>query len=170
MTQTPESQETQTLSPLLKLVDHGWEFARSYIADNNQELTPQFIAENDKGEIEVYVVPWQGDAEKDAALEFLRRQFAERNIKRYVLLSEAWMVKLPHGPFPPPNIRPSEQPDRQQVLMVTGVDPEAGEILSYTAEIIDGPPREVLPKQAMPMSMAGRMTELLGPVREPSIN
>lgn len=97
--------------------------------------------------------------------------FRAKAMKRYVLSSEAWMAQetgKPGADF----VMPSKRPDRIEVLQCIGVDPEAGEIMQYHAEIIRvGKRRRVGNRNVAPYaSFSGRMTELLGPVSRPHAN
>lgn len=158
---------TPSLSPLHNLMESGWSFALSYIDEEGEELVPQFLGQDDDGTISVYVCPWSSEDEKAWAIKEVAKHFAEHKVKRYVLLSEAYRAAYDKGSDG--EMRPSEHPDREEVLMVLGVDPEAGEALQYFATITkdaDGK-RKVGDRDVIPMdnTIGGRMLELLGPFK-----
>lgn len=161
----------ESLSPLLDLINATWDIASRYIAKHqDREWTPQFVVETANGERCIFVVPWRNESEKAAALVMLGLEFRMKGVKRYVLSSEAWMAQ--YGSEPGEDFQmPSQHPDRIEILQCIGVDPEAGEILQYHAEITHiGKRRKLRERKVAPYnSFSGRMTELLGPVtRKPA--
>jgi hypothetical protein len=163
---------TETLSPLLTLLDANWDIASHYIAKHqDREWTPQFIAETASGERLMFLTPWRSEAEKAAFLIMLGLTFREKGVKRYVLSCEAWMAQY-EGPPSEDLVMPSERPDRIEILQCIGVDAEAGEILQYHAEITRvGRRRKLGERRVAPYnSFSGRMTELLGPVVGKAVN
>ena len=71
--------------------------------------------------------PWNDDHEKDIVVKGLRRMFAANQVKRYAFIVEAWVaeVKTLDGP------RPSEHPDRREVLMIHAEDRSGESIIGY---------------------------------------
>jgi hypothetical protein len=163
---------TESLSPLLTLIDANWALASQYIAKHHdREWMPQFVAETGDGERLIFLTPWTDERDKVATLIMLGLTFREKGVKRYVLSSEAWMAQYegkPDADF----IMPSKRPDRVEILQCVGVDAEAGEILQYQAEIIRvGKRRRLGERRVAPYnSFSGRMTELLGPVAIRPVN
>lgn len=163
---------TESLSPLLTLLDANWEIASRYIAKHqDREWAPQFIAETATGERMMFLTPWRNEADKAATLIMLGLTFREKGVKRYVLSCEAWAAQY-DGPLGDDLVMPSKRPDRIEILQCIGVDPEAGEILQYQAEIIRvGKRRKLGERTVAPCnSFSGRMTELLGPVVRKAVN
>jgi hypothetical protein len=166
----------QTLSPLLALMNDAWNAAANYIAQHpDREWTSQFCTENASGERFIYLCPWRNEAEKSALLMVLRDQFQRTGVKRYVLASETWMAQQDGTTQPgdPGFQMPRDRPDRIEALMVVGVDPEAGEVLQYHAEIIaKGRRRKLKPRESAPYAggFSGRMVELLGPIVKRAVN
>lgn len=162
----------QTLSPLLSLINATWEIASSYIAKHHdREWMPQFVAETAGGERLIFLTPWRDEADKAATLIMLGLTMQAKGVKRYVLSSEAWMAQYEGEPGA--NFQmPSERRDRVEILQCVGVDPGAGEILQYHAEIIRaGKRRRLGERRVAPYnSFSGRMTELLGPVARSAVN
>ena len=162
----------QTLSPLLSLIEANWDIASCYIAKHHdREWCAQFIAETAEGERLTFFTPWRNEEEKAATLIMLGLTFREKGVKRYVLSSEVWMAEY-EGKSGENFVMPVNRPDRIEALQCIGVDPEAGEILQYHAEIIRNGRRRKLGerKAATHNSMSGRMTELLGPVTKKAVN
>lgn len=172
MTASPQTDTpiNKDLSPLHALMESTWNIAQKMLADGEQEIMPQFAAEVD-GALLLYMTPWGDEEEKSAALVFLRKEFAERGVQRYVMLSEAWAIKR-EGEYDN-SIAPSEAPDRIEVVQVLGVDPGAGEVMSFQAEIhTDGTGRRLGEREVMEYGagVGGRMVELLGPIRRATVN
>ncbi len=163
---------SESLSPISKLVEAGWKGAVDFITANEAPFRLQFTAEDAAGDLYLYLVDnWETDEQKENMLQTIEREFATKEIRRYVLCSEVWAVKR-DAPLPPGD-RPSEQADRTSMLMCTGVDPHSGEILSFMAEIIDGAPRSIGERKIMSDAggpLEGRMTRMLGPVKPRSVH
>jgi hypothetical protein len=160
------------LSPLLSLLDANWDIASQYIAKHHdREWVSQFVAETASGERMIFITPWRNEGEKAALLIMLGLTFREKGVKRYVLSCEAWMAQY-DGPPSDDLVMPSKRPDRIEILQCIGVDPEAGEILQYHAEITRvGKRRKLGERRVAPYnSFSGRMTELLGPVVGKAVN
>jgi len=163
---------TAPLSPLLTLLDANWDIAAKYIAKHqDREWISQFVAETASGERLIFLTPWRNEADKAATLIMLGLEFREKGVKRYVLSSEMWMAQN-EGPPADDFVMPRDRPDRIEALLCIGVDPEAGEILQYHAEIIRVGKRRKLGerKAAAHANFSGRMTELLGPVALQPVN
>jgi hypothetical protein len=102
-----------------------FEFAREKSADLFREtgdVSPLWHAITGDNEHALIATPWTSDDEKDATLQDIRRLFAEYNVKRYAFICEAWTYatrdkwEATHG------VRPSEHPDRREVLRIHAED------------------------------------------------
>jgi hypothetical protein len=97
------------------------------------EVLPMWHAVAGNGDNILIATPWCNDDEKDAAMHALRALFASHQVKRYAFMVEAWMVVVDHGNIDGVRTeglpRPSEHPDRREMLRVT-VEDRSGEMLS----------------------------------------
>ncbi len=173
MSDIPET----SLSPLADLMALSWKAASYYIAAHpKREIAPQFCAETQHGQRMVMMTPWRNEDDKRFMLEMLRHKFRELGVRRYVLSVEAYMAEYSDGPTDPNDpdfVMPSKRDDRVEILIILGVDPDAGEILQYHAKILNRNGRRKLAERvAEPHSttMEGRMTTLLGPVIRRTVN
>jgi hypothetical protein len=75
--------------------------------------------------------PWNNDDEKDIASGALRQMFRAKKVKRFAFICEAWtaevstMAEVREGP------RPSEHPDRREVLMINAEDREGNSLSGF---------------------------------------
>jgi hypothetical protein len=76
--------------------------------------------------------------EKDYVLAMLRELFKLLDVKMYVAMAEAWSSVRPIEDAAKGYIRPSESPDRQEVVSVLGADLEGSRMASVAKMIRDG--------------------------------
>jgi len=97
-------------------------FATRYMQENQElPMVVIFLAQNDKNEFIHVVAPDIGPMHAQDKRYFIAAvKAAITTIKpvAVALLTEAWIVKRPVGSEIDRNIRPSEQPDREEVVMV----------------------------------------------------
>ena len=97
-------------------------FATGYMQENNQlPMVVIFLAQNDKNEFINVIAPDIGPMHAEDKPRFIAAvKTAITTIKpvAVALITEAWIVKRPLGSDINLNIRPSEQPDREEVVMV----------------------------------------------------
>jgi hypothetical protein len=95
------------------------------------EVLPMWHAVNGKDEHILIATPWSSDEEKDITQQGLRRMFQVQCVKRFAFICEAWtaqvstMAEVNDGP------RPSEHPDRREVLMISAEDREGNAISGF---------------------------------------
>lgn len=175
MSQANEDQKP-SLSPLHDLVEHSWSFAESYLGKDGKEIMTQFTAQTADGALNIYMTPWGNEAEKQWTLDKLRAHFAETNVQRYVMISEIWRVTYKGADIPDiragKHVMPSQHPNREECLMVLGVDPGAGEIMQFIAPIITEDGKRRLGERESPPhegEASGRMIDLLGPFKRRAV-
>jgi hypothetical protein len=149
---------------LQELFDHAAEnAARLFNESDDHEVLPMWHAVQDDGEHMLIATPWRDDAEKEIAMEMLRDVFRQHRVKRFVFIVEAWiarvgtMAEVNEGP------RPSEHPDRREVLMISGEDRDGSQIMGvyYILRPEHGPPK-LSPLEVKPYDhTTGRMVGLL---------
>ena len=152
---------------LEELARRSYEFQCSMIngTEPNDTSFPHFIGENDKGEVFIYATPFNGDdgdGGKDVILAALKQHFRENNIIRYATASEAW-VTTRSATDPEPDLRPSEDPQREDVVLVVAVDKQGNQVL-HRARIVmaDDNKRHVDPMEnSEGFALRGRMLDLL---------
>jgi hypothetical protein len=93
------------------------------------EVMSMWHAVDGKNEHILIATPWSNDDEKDITADALRQMFHAKKVKRFAFICEAWiatvktMKEINEGP------RPSEHPDRREVLMISAENRE-GDALS----------------------------------------
>jgi hypothetical protein len=90
-------------------------------SEKDDETVPCFVGESSDGEFFVYATPFRGQQSKLMIIYFLKEKFKEKNIIRYAMASEAWLSTRKEGD-PNINVPPSEDPLREEVLIVGGAD------------------------------------------------
>ena len=137
--------------------------ARIFLESDDHEVHPMWHAVMGNGEHMLIATPWQDDTEKEIALEMLRSVFRQHHVKRFAFIVEAWLAvaatkeEVFEGP------RPSEHPDRREVLMVTAEDRDGSQIMGtyYILRPEHGPPK-LSPLEVNKYDhTAGRMVGLL---------
>jgi hypothetical protein len=97
-------------------------FAKSYMQENEElPMVVIFLAQNDKHEFIHVVAPDIGPMhaqDKPRFIAAIKSAIATIKPVAVALLTEAWIVKRPIGSDIDINIRASQQPDREEVVMV----------------------------------------------------
>jgi len=97
------------------------------------EIEPTWIAENVDGLVMVLRTPFtDADISKDIVVRSMRKLFKERNVVRYVFVSEAWIVEFKDHMDAG---RPSQHPDRREIIMLRGEDIN-GDVIGATRYIL----------------------------------
>ena len=156
---------------LRELFQIGVENAK-HIFDDQGSVSPIWHAVPVHGDHLLIATPWQDEDEKDAAVDFLRYKFREENICRFVCVLEAWAVQLQDrvasNEAGPPWPRPSEHPDRREIIRVQAEDRD-GSVISghyYILRPEHGPATLSPFKEDPPdVTLAGRMSGLLAETR-----
>ena len=129
------------------------------------EIIPIWHAVPAKGEHFLIATPWKNDDEKEATVELLREAFLEHKVQKYAFMVEAWVVEKTDTLDGP---RPSEHPDRREVLRITAEDID-GHTLSGHFYILrpEHQPATLSPFRQDPPDMlaSGRMSGLLQPTK-----
>jgi hypothetical protein len=92
-------------------------------------VSPIWHAVPAQGDHLLIATPWRSDDEKEIAMEFLRDKFKEMNVQRFVCVVEAWAVMGRSLASVVSGVRPSEHPDRREVIRVQAEDRD-GSVLS----------------------------------------
>jgi len=98
--------------------------ARMFNTSDDHEVLPMWHAVNRSDEHIIIATPWSNDFEKNAVEHHLRKMFQATGVKRLAFISEAWVATI-HEPTAGAlanSPRPSEHPDRREVLMVRAED------------------------------------------------
>jgi hypothetical protein len=149
---------------LLELFDIAAEnAARMFNESDDHEVLPMWHAVDGKNKHGLIATPWSNDEEKEIVVKGLRKMFAVNQVKRYAFIVEAWVAQI--APFEQPEDvpRPSEHPDRREVLMIHAEDRSGESIIGYYYILRPehGPPK-LSPLDIQPYDqMAGRMMGLL---------
>lgn len=154
-----------TAKSIQELMDEAYRIQCEFIngSDPDDVSLTNFIAANEEGKLFVYVTPFDGEDSKRAVVSLLRGEFKKHNVVHYVMATEAWVSKQKIDEERKYETA-SEDPNRADVLMITGVGRD-GTVISLSAEIIvaDDNKRHVDSSVTISDydSIAGRMTELL---------
>jgi hypothetical protein len=146
--------------------------ARMFLESDDYEVLPMWHAVQGNGDHVLIATPWSSEEEKLITVDMLRKVFSAKQVKRFAFIVEAWTAQI----TPPERIkdaeeayreydgpRPSEHPDRREVLMITAEDRSGESIMGmyYILRPEHGPPT-LSPLEVMPYdSMNGRMMGLL---------
>lgn len=95
------------------------------------EVVPMWHAVDGNDEHILIATPWSSDEEKDITSRALRQMFRAKKVKRFAFMVEAWtaevstLAEVNEGP------RPSEHPDRREVLMITAENREGNSLSGF---------------------------------------
>lgn len=134
--------------------------ARMFLGSPDHEVLPMWHAVTGKNENILIATPWSSDDEKDMTVKALRLMFAEKQVKRFAFVVEAWVASVKTLADV---TRPSEHPDRREVLMITAEDRDGSSIMGwyYILRPEIGPPK-LSPLEQKPFdATTGRMMGLL---------
>lgn len=131
------------------------------------EVTPMWHAVPEDGEHLLIATPWEDDDEKVIAIEYLRHKFKKLKVLRFVFIVEAWVVQMPEqvatNEAGPPWPRPSEHPDRREVVKIQAEDRDGSALsgMYYILRPEHGPATLSPFHEDQFTSVAGRLTGLL---------
>jgi hypothetical protein len=104
------------------------EFCRK-IFDECGEVQPMWVGQSNDNELYPISAVFGSPEEKEEIGETLRAIFKRFDVIRYVSMLDSWMVISEKDKYVP-GTRPSEHPDRIEVILITGEDGE-NEIFGY---------------------------------------
>jgi hypothetical protein len=137
--------------------------ARMFLESDNHEVLPMWHAVLGNDEHALIATPWSNDEEKQITVNGLRQLFAAEHVKRFAFIVEAWTAQAKSEREVRDGPRPSEHPDRREVLMIHAEDRDGSQIMGqyYILRPEHGPPK-LSPLVVMPYDqMTGRMMGLL---------
>jgi hypothetical protein len=137
--------------------------AKIFLESDDHEVQPMWHAVDGKNKHVLIATPWSSDDEKDVVVKTLRKMFAANQVKRYAFIVEAWVARVSSEREVHDGPRPSEHPDRREVLMISAEDRSGETIMGhyYILRPERGPPK-LSPLEVMPYDqMSGRMMGLL---------
>jgi hypothetical protein len=111
------------------------QFTVSHTEPDGQLLPTFFILVDRDGEWDriALAVPFFGDEVKDMVASALRYAAEQHDILMIVMVSEAWQMVVPNG-MPLPDVRPSQSPDRQEVLHLSFQSKCSRRLVTYAIE------------------------------------
>ena len=137
--------------------------ARMFNESDDHEVLPMWHAVFGNNEHALIATPWSNDEEKQITVNGLRKMFAAKQVKRYAFIVEAWIAQVTTMREVRDGPRPSQHPDRREVLMITAEDRDGSQIIGqyYILRPEHGPPK-LSPLEVQPYdSTTGRMIGLL---------
>lgn len=112
--------DEQQLNRLLDVAEmHARRILISFGAD---ELTPLFHLVCPGTHDYCIATPFSGDESKDAAAQMVREKIRETGATAYMFLSEAWMITREPGYDLQRSQRPTDAPDRIEVVIAIATD------------------------------------------------
>lgn len=125
-TKTTTIMNTDTLP---KLVQIAGEHAKAVLIGLGQPLMPSWVYIDGTNQLHVLATPWRSDQEKVQVGTQMRRILREAQAQAYSLVVEAWAARAPAGWKPDQKvpIRPSNRPDRQEIVVAFATDGERTE-------------------------------------------
>jgi len=108
------SGELEKKSKLEQLADNEALVCRRMIEEENEEVITRIVGI--AGDELLYIVcPWRSQRERDGILAKVTAIFRQKKVSAYLTIAEAWMGEEQDG-------LPSQNPAREEVLLIAGVD------------------------------------------------
>lgn len=152
------------MTELQELFEQAQQTATS-IFEKDGDLHPMWHLQTAGGENLLVSTPWGDDDEKKYTIEMLKILFAERNVVRFVFMTEVWFKAVPLDQ----NVREVQLPisnhvDRKEALWLLGVDRNTAEEITLTREINreSGKPMLMEAEKIMNPDMRGKLSNLFG--------
>jgi hypothetical protein len=133
--------------------------------EKDGDVSPMFIAFKE-GVCHLYVTPFHDDEEKLVMLSVLQVVFNKNKYEGYIFMNEVWMVQRDIDKAKL-NTRVSEQPDRQEALMVLLVTKENNQCVIMNVQREGA--KVTLDAGKKIDGIEGRFSELLKPIPETSV-
>lgn len=121
---------------LNELMNVAEERFRRNIGTKDQAI-PHWLLVNTQGDRALIATPWHSKSERDAVVDAIRGALKVFDCVAYSVSYEAWAAAEPKGDYDKEKFRPSQQPDKVEVVMVIACDGTKQK--SKTWEIIRGP-------------------------------
>ncbi len=147
-TEKPDTDKTELKGKelLKEMVDLGGKHARRIlITEGAKQLTPVFHLVAADGAHQIVAAIWTNDDEKDAVLGQVRQIAHQMNAVAVMMINEAWMASYDkpltswHADRQGPYVRPSERPDRKEVVIASALDNEDNNV-TQTWQIVRSRP------------------------------
>lgn len=104
----------QMLPHIEKEIAAAASFAKRHIQNHN-ELSPTFMAINYSGDRQIVGARWSDSEDRAKQLSIIKALFFIDHIIAYTVVSEAWLSSQK-------DLRPMDDPDRKEVLMILHVN------------------------------------------------
>lgn len=120
-----KNRETSRAADLVEFVyESAATMARRRFTCPDDDWLPMLFFRTTSGVLHVVAVPMIEDRKDDVAAA-IQAMLAMNKATEAALLTSAWMVAQPAGTPGIDSLRPSQHPDRREVLVLTGVDEAA---------------------------------------------
>lgn len=103
---------------LEELLTKTVEFAKQ-IFDGDDQIIPTWFGETRGGEMVCISTPFDSEMSKNLSVMAVKKLFKEREVVRYIFMSEAWVASRPTAEAAR-GVVPSEDPDRKEIVMFNG--------------------------------------------------
>lgn len=118
-------QKNREISPAVEMVQFAYtaatDMARRRFTSPDDDWAPMLFFRTPAGVMHVVAVPMI-EGHKDDIAAAIAVMLKMNKATEAVLLTSAWMVARPAGTTGVEDLRPSQQPDRREVLVLSGVD------------------------------------------------
>lgn len=81
-------------------------------------VSPMAVGITESGEKRVVLAPWRNDEEKVRCIAGVSALFRSQGVKEIVFMTEAWGIKLDKEEVGKPFLRPSENPNRYEMVTI----------------------------------------------------
>lgn len=100
---------------------------RDIFAQFGQIVRPVWFCEDDEGQKGIIFTDVDDNISKDMVAEFIKKEFKERNIVRYITVMEMWYVSLTKEAYDLDDRPPSQRDNRKEGVLLSGEDKHTGE-------------------------------------------
>ena len=105
-------------TPLEALLDENWDM---YVSNLDTAIQTLYF-QSKTGQKHMVICPWRDKEERLKVLDALSFLLKQENAVRYVMITEAWIIRRSQESPDEIDEMPSEAPDRQSVVTALAVD------------------------------------------------
>jgi|SRR5882672_3824 len=160
----------QTMSKLKELLEEIEPVMRQAFDKFGEITKPVWFCEDDEGQKGMIFTEVDDVRDKDTLAEFIKNEFKERNVVRYVTVMEMWFVSTNEEGYKQNNLPPAQRDDRKEGVMFHGEDRDTGEKVFKVFEINRSSGKPVLNTEGVIKDFdmaAGRFVDLF---HKPTMN
>jgi hypothetical protein len=116
--------QQQIKTALDSLLEAAGHMAHQVLLKEHESLMPTWLYLRPNGELGIIATPWRDELEKEIMVLRVREELRATQALLYAFVTEAWVASAPSewSPGKQLPLRPSQHPDRQEVVIAFATD------------------------------------------------